>query len=512
MWQKKYWFFSLFLVWLISFSMFDSMVTNLGLTKTTIAMPQPNQNAAPIVYAKPTIPNQIITLSSVPAAEKETEIKELNFVFLHGMGGSPCALQLLSDEIHKLLPVYVSQYLYGKSDIDISTNTLLRCYPGYTDLKDWATNIADSIDEHFKERENIILVGHSMGGKAALYAVANNIGNMAERVALVVTINSPIKSLRGYYPPGGGPVAEYCQTVLLGSDEGVCDSVVRYDSSADGLNVSNSKHWLAFVSAETAPLSSKFDRTGVDTWPRNLDDGTVPLSAQFSDEADVIYYGEYGHSDISKLDEPSRFIANQTLRYIFSYNVQCSVLDRRGEFENEADLVLGTDYFKDMIGGISSSTGSIKHTNESFFKWQEWEDVVGYCPEKDKRGYALLQLSSLPILTDIQESYWLMPDDDYDCRVYLRSRAAPRTSVQIDWSIYRSGILSQDAERSFYDVEIIDGTPLTTIKNIFWLNDDPHDPRLWVWSEAQSPFRWFNAEWRVYRTETRQRAIIDQMN
>jgi hypothetical protein len=32
-----------------------------------------------------------------------------------------------------------------------------------------------------------------MGGKTALYAVAHNIGNIAERVDAVITINSPVK-------------------------------------------------------------------------------------------------------------------------------------------------------------------------------------------------------------------------------------------------------------------------------------------------------------------------------
>ena len=38
-----------------------------------------------------------------------------------------------------------------------------------------------------------------MGGKAALYAVAHNIGNLADKVAMVVTSNSPIKKLSNYY-------------------------------------------------------------------------------------------------------------------------------------------------------------------------------------------------------------------------------------------------------------------------------------------------------------------------
>ncbi len=445
------------------------------------------------------------------ASENSYEMKELNFVFLHGMGSTPCTLQLLSDQLKDQLPLYIAQYRTINPNTMIEVNTLTRCYSGYVDIHTWAKNIADAINIHFRNRENLILVGHSMGGKTALYAVANNIGNISEKVAMVATINSPIRSLSQYYVPGGGPMFDYCRTTLLGSDEGVCTSLADYDSSQDGAIISETKHWLAFVSSEPAPLSQHFDRTGVDVWPRNMDDGTVPLSAQFSENADVVYYGEYGHSDIATMYEPSKFVADQILRYVFGETVECSVLARTGSLEHEADWLLGTDQWSDIVGGVAVSTGRIEHTNDSFYKWQEWKDVIGEYTESDKRAYSHVRLSSLPLITNIKQASWVNSENESDLRINVWSQAAPLTSIKIDWVIYKSDLFPPKKGRSFYDIEIIEGTPLARIGYASWLRDDPHDPILWIWSEAQSPFRWFRAEWRIYQKEERLMNIIGEI-
>jgi len=444
-------------------------------------------------------------------AENSPEIKELNFVFLHGMGGNPCTLQLFSDQIKEQLPSYIAQYRTLHPDTAIEVNTLSRCYPGYVDIHTWAKNVTDSINTHFKDKENLILIGHSMGGKTALYAVARNIGNISEKVAMVATINSPIKSLSKYYVPGGGPMYDYCRTTLLGSDEGVCTSLAWHDSTQDGAIVSENKHWLAFVSAEPAPLSQHYDRTGVDVWPRNMDDGIVPLNAQFSEKADVIYYGNYAHSDIATMDKPSRFVANRILRYIFGKPVECSVITRTGTLEHEADWLLGTDQWTDIVGGVIAGNGTIRHTNGSFYKWQEWEDVIGEYAEDDKRAYSHVRLSSLPLITDITQVSWLNPENEKDLRINIKSQSAPLTSIKIEWIIYKSGLFSPENGRSFYDIEMTEGTPLAGIRHASWLRDDPNDPVFWIWSEAQSPFRWFKAEWRIYKKEKRSRNIIGEI-
>jgi hypothetical protein len=331
-------------------------------------------------------------------------------------------------------------------------------------------------------------------------------------VPLLVTINSPIKSLDSYYVAGGGAPLDYCRARWLLSDQGICNSVVHYDSSQDGKLVGSSKHWLAFTSSEGAPLSPQFDVSGVDPLPRDQDDGLIPISAQYSYGADVIYYGEYGHSDVGNNDEVAQFIADKTLRYIFGGDIEFSAFNKGGSFEHRANWLPGNDYWQDVVGEVPTSSGTVSHTNESFFKWQTWEDVVGECPPGSQRSsYRVTRTNRFSFLGGITEARWLSSDNSEDCRLYLRTRAAPRSTVQVDWTILGRGLLPPGGQRDHYEVSIVTGTPLTSITGVSWLSDNPRDLRLTIASQAESPFRWFQAEWRVFTKEIRQKRVIDEI-
>jgi pimeloyl-ACP methyl ester carboxylesterase len=446
--------------------------------------------------------------SPVRVSGDTTLVKELNLVFLHGMGGTPCSPQLLSDWIAKRLPPYIYVYEQSHPGIKIEVNTLLRCYPAYLDIDSWANNIVTSINENFGGRDNLILIGHSMGGKTALYAVAKNIGGLTDKVAAVVTINSPVKALSSYYAPGGGPVLNYCRTGLLGSDEGVCSSVTNYDSSADGKWVSENKHWLAFISAENAPLSTQFDRSGVDAWPRDMDDGIVPISAQYADGADVVYYGEQPHSALGNSDTAAEFMADQIVRYIFGLPIDCCVFSNSGTFRHEADWLLGTDHWDETFGEEVAISGVIRHHNDSFTQFKTWEDTVGAIIPGAQRSSSILKQLSFPLLTSVKEVHWVVPGEPEDCRLYLRVGAAPRTTVEVEWTIYKALLLPEDEKRAYYEVNITDGTLLVGVTQIDWSSRDTRDLRLRIQSEAQSPFRWFAAEWKVFHLESRTTNII----
>ncbi|MDH5695366.1 MAG: hypothetical protein OEZ00_01980, partial [Dehalococcoidia bacterium] len=418
------------------------------------------------------------------APEEPVRVKELNFVFLHGAGGGICSLQLLADSITERLPAYIPAYKRTNPGTNVQVDMLQRCYPNDVDINTWANNIADSIDKHFRNKKNLILIGHSMGGKVALYAVAHNIGDLADKVALVVTINSPIKSLDKYYVTGGASPLDYCRARWLLSDQGICNSVVYYDSSEDGRWVGNNGHWLAFISAEAAPLSKQFDVGGVDAFPRDTDDSIIPISAQHSDGADVIYYGEYSHSDFEVLDEVAEFMADQILRYLFGGHIQFSVFATSGTFEHRAGWLPGTDYWEDVVGEVLADSGRLAHVNESYTEWQEWEDVVGEYPTKDKRSsYQINLLEAFPLLASLKESHWLSPDNPEDNRLYIRTRAGPRNYVEVEWSIYQCGLLPLGIERDHYEVRIVTGMPFTNIRQVSWATDDPRDLRLRIWSE-----------------------------
>ena len=453
--------------------------------------------------------------SVASAAEGPVEFKGLNFVFVHGAGGSPCRLQLLADTIVEQIPGYILDYEQANPGIRVRVDTLNRCYVDDVDIDTWAGYIARSVDKYLPGEGNIILVGHSMGGKSALHAVANNVGNLADRVALVVTINSPIKSLDGYEVTGGGSILSYCRARWLRSDRGVCESVTYYDSSEDGRWVSGNKHWLAFVSSENSPLSEQFDYGGVDPYPKDMDDGVIPLSAQYSDGADVVYCGEYGHSDSGVLDEVAEFMTGEILQYIFGGSIGCSVFARGGKFGHEASGLLGTDYWQELVGDVLARSGALWHRNQSYTEWEKWKGVAEYYPptyEKYKRSrYEVSRARSSGFFTSIEELRWLEPDNPEDCRFYVRTRAAPRSYIQVDWDIYRRGLLPMGVERDHYEVEIVAGTPLAGIEDVSWATEDPRDLRLQITSWAERPFRWFEAEWRVYYKENRQRKVIDEI-
>jgi pimeloyl-ACP methyl ester carboxylesterase len=446
------------------------------------------------------------------APEEPALVKELNFVFIHGAGGNICSMQLLADTILEQIPPYILDYEQANPDIEVWVDTLRRCYDNDVDVQTWANNIASSIEQYFPDKENLVLIGHSAGGKAALYAVAHNIGGLANKVALVVTINTPVKKLAGYYITGGGSVVDYCRARWLLSDRGVCNSLANYDSSQDGSWVGSNRHWLAFISAESAPYSTRFNIGGIDAWPRDMDDSAIPISAQYGNGADVIYYGEHAHSDFNESDEVAKFMAEQILRYIFGGAMECSVFVRSGTFEHKANWLLGTDSWEDVVGGVLVASSRLEHKNESYFWWHDWEDVVGESLAEDERSnYRVSIVNPFLFFTSVQEARWFNPDDPTDCRLYLRTRAAPRNRVQVNWSIYQQGLLPEGVGRNRYEVEIVDGTSLTSVTHVSWLNADPRDLRLRVWSQAESPFRWFKAEWKVYSTEVRQRKIIDEM-
>jgi pimeloyl-ACP methyl ester carboxylesterase len=447
--------------------------------------------------------------SALAAPQLPQQIKELNFVFLHGAGGDSGDLQLLADAIEVQALPFIRDYEETHSGIKVRVDTLARCYPNNVDISTWANNIATSIDKHF-QKSSMILIGHSMGGKTALYAVAHNVGNLADKVPMVVTINSPIKRLSEYYFLGG---ADYWQARwLISSDQGMLDSLAYYDSTQDGNWVGSNKHWLAFISGESAPLSKQFDVSGVDPLPRDMDDTIVPISAQYSDGADVIYYGEFGHSDFSTIDNVANSIAQQILRYIFGGSIEYSVFARSGIFEHKAGWLPVTNSWEDVVGELPAMDGTLSHRNKSYTKWQEWDDVVGvYTPDSQRSSYQASLVNSFPFLTGLTESRWLTADNPEDYRLYLRTRAAPGRSVQVHWSVNRNVILPAGTERDRYEIETVTGTPFTEVNEASWLIDNPRDLRMQIRSKAEGPLRWFKAEWRTYAKEIRERKIIDEI-
>jgi hypothetical protein len=180
--------------------------------------------------------------------------------------------------------------------------------------------------------------------------------------------------------------------------------------------------------------------------------------------------------------------------------------------EHQAGWLPVIDRWKEVVGEVPVDSGTIRHTNESFTEWEEWADVVGEInPNFTQSSFQVLKARSLPFLTGITLSSWLSPLDPTDCRLYIKTRAAPRNTVTVQWIIKQKGLLLPEQLRDHYEIEISTGTPFTAISNVSWATADLRDLRLTVSSQAEGPFRWFQAGWQVFRQVPRSVGIINEM-
>ena len=445
----------------------------------------------------------------VVAAGPVSQVKEVNVVFIHGMGSCSSSTQLLSDAFEDQAKAYVTTYEIQNPGTSVQVNILQRSYPNDVDIDVWAANIADAVKKHFAGKKDLILVGHSAGGKSALYGVSHNIENLGDIVNTVVTINSPVKDLNSFYLAGGGSAASYIKTRQLTTNNSLADSLATYDSSADGLTVSKIGHWLALISSESAPLSSEFNVGGVDQYPQDMDDGLVPITAQYAPGADAAWYGDYGHSSFNQQPEVAAILADKILRYIFGVPLQTSTAGYTQTIEHHAGWLPYTFRWVDIAGESTGNTGVISHSNTSFFKWQEWEDTINITVSDTKSKYSVLR-SSLPWITAVTAVKWLNPDDPKDARIVVKTRAAPRATVRADWEILQFLSLPNGVEKDHYEIKVTNGASLAGIRQAVWYSFNGNDPRVRVNSEAEGPFRWFNAEVTVFYRRQITRKLIDE--
>ena len=228
---------------------------------------------------------------------------QYNLVFLHGWMGEPVDFSHLAasvrSELEKRLPV-------GRDLIPDCSNT--------EDVDTWAQSITAAIPDSWS---NLILIGHSMGGKAALRALAHN-ESLAERTAMLISINTPYRDLQRY----NRSILTLCGArTLMTNDRGACSSLAYVDScNFDAGAVINHRGIpvVALVSCELRASSRECDLIDFlqehipgyiaedianlpsDMFPNHRDDGVVPLDAQACPGMTVIPYGQslnYCHSD-----------------------------------------------------------------------------------------------------------------------------------------------------------------------------------------------------------------------
>ncbi len=453
----------------------------------------------------------LMAASAEPGAVAHADIqtgshtKDLAFVFLHGMGGNPGTLQGLSDNIFDKLPGYVTDYGQTHPGVSVAyeEESLNRQYPNYTDLDTWAKNVAESIRKYFPYN-NIILVGHSMGGKVALYLTSHDIDGLASRIAAVVTVNSPVQHLAEYYATGGSDAWQVA--TMITEDEGVLDSLKDYDSSADGLWVAQNKRWLAFVSAEPSPTSPDFDRNGVDLEPRDMDDGIVPISAQYAEGADVVYYGVHAHSSVGSEPAVAETLATTILDYVFGRDVAFSVLADSGTASYDAGLMPSTYKWQEVAGEVPLLRGELTYRNDSLFRWRSQEYVVGDAVLDGRRSRFRVSDRSLWLVSGVSKTAWVS-GTEADGRLVIRVFAAPKSAVRVSWEI--TGYQPKPVERDRYEVRQYGGTPFTGVADVKWADTDSDDFRLQITSHAQGPVRWLKLDWKTYYKQTSSGYVID---
>ncbi len=451
----------------------------------------------------------LVTLTGAPAqADTAVEVKELNLVFLHGANSTSWAMQLLSDIISIRIKDFIYKYETSHPGVKIVYDSLNRCYPNNVDIDVWANNIATSCKSFFHD-DNLILIGHSMGGKTALYATANDIGGLQDMVKGVITINSPVRNLNHYYFTGGGDY--WSAAWLIPQDHGVIGSLEQYDAGKDGTWVAANKHWLAFCSAEFTPTSPQFDISGTDVLPRDMDDKIVPISAQYAKGADIVYYGEHGHSDFVEDPVLASYLAENILRYIFGGTMEYSVLRSSGSYEHQAGWFPVSYNWNDLAGEFPAQSGTIIHKNNSA-KWVNYEDIVGWQTEgTEKRSSFKVKRTSFSWLSAVRGAEWVSPEDDHDERISIRTRAAPWSTVKVDWVI-NGFIEPETGDRSHYEVSIKTGTPFTSVDRVNWASvENEHDFRLNITSQAEGPLRYFEVSWKTFFKIYRSQEIISEL-
>ena len=231
-----------------------------------------------------------IIFASYPVhSEDEAQI---HILFLHGMPETPNVLIPLKEKLDELFTSY-------NMSLDF-------CYPHLPDCESvdtWAHNVAEKITT-WDPSEDIVIVGLSMGGKVAVHLTANERFGVQDQIDSVITINSPLKSFDRYYnaffgyqypsfllPFMGTTVMDYSKP------DGFID-VITFDSCSEAEWIASEKELLTFISGEPSPADPLFDGGFGDMFSRVLDDGTVPLPAQYIDEATVVYYGVKQHESV----------------------------------------------------------------------------------------------------------------------------------------------------------------------------------------------------------------------
>ena len=222
----------------------------------------------------------------------EDSNKTVHILFLHGMPETPNVLMPLKGKIEELFAEKETLLDYWYPHL-----------PDSESVDTWAGNVADEITE-WNPADDIVIVGLSMGGKVAVHLTANERYGVQDRIDSVITINSPLKSFNQFYNAFFGYsyptfLLPFMGTAVMNysTPNGFID-VITFDSSSEANWIASEKSLLTFVSGEQSPADTQFDGGFGDMFPRVIDDGTVPMPAQYTSKTTTVYYGIKEHEAV----------------------------------------------------------------------------------------------------------------------------------------------------------------------------------------------------------------------
>lgn len=285
----------------------------------------------------------VITLSFVSVNSLNTYAAEnsrtIHVLFLHGMPETPGVLMPLKERLEEL---------FEKQNIVFDF-----CYPHLPDtasVADWSENVAEEINQ-WNPSGKIVVIGISMGGKVAIHLTAQEQFGVQNQIDSVITINSPIRSLNhffnsffGYYYPSF--ILPFMGTAVMNysKPDGFID-VIQFDSSSEAKWIASEKNLLTFISGEQNPNDELFDGELGDMFPRAMDDGVVPMNAQYIHDGSIVYYGIKPHEAVLK-DLSSQGACDKIASTVFDFlmgkvimaSYECNngiILSSKGLFSEE---------------------------------------------------------------------------------------------------------------------------------------------------------------------------------
>ncbi len=355
-------------------------------------------------------------ISIVFPVQSSKEPTNIHVLFLHGMPETPNVLMPLKD---------VMSDLFSSYDIDFDY-----WYPHLPDSESvdtWAGNVAEEISD-WNPSGNIVIVGVSMGGKVAVHLTADESFGVQDRIDSVITINSPLTSFDrycnaffGYQYPSfllpfmGTTVMNYSKP------DGFID-VITVDSSSEAAWIASEKELLNFISGEPFPADPLFDAGFGDMFPRVLDDGTVPLPAQYINQGTVVYYGVKQHESVFRdLEEGGArdIIAETIVNFLRGDSIMQSskidfgsvVFNRSGPFSE--------DCFQKIV--------SIENTNDL---------------DRDHFEIRVSNESSLFHQASVSAEWMTENSDELSLKIMV-SQLRPFSKITIDWIVYGNESVSR---------------------------------------------------------------------